>query len=1632
MKLFKKGLSLILAIVMLISVVPMTTFANNETKKKLKVDTSVSETDVNELKIDGEILSLRDEFTKVYELEDGTYYEVKSLNPLHTKNGKQWQDVSKIAEPNKVADIEAALKSVPQTNNRTAGSNEAKDITTDFSFWCRHYNYENGYSANSTLLDVEDLMHVGISTYGDNSENVTISAQLTINLSVVNSTEDNVYMFENPNSISDFSTATFNDLYCMENADAHLLDMAYVNETGAYTFDLTDAFNRWSKGYSENNGIVFNTVDLESTVTNVVSTRRYRTVNPFSNTSTYHQVDMGRAGTVYIDDFTNQLYLRTNEISVASNLAPVQVQRLINYPIPSNSSNYYGADTRINYEAMIERVYVDNNQKSMYLWHAVNGQSIYFIAENGPSSVDDTENAGYTLSTQSSSGISGTDFSGFTLTTPENSTITFRSDGRMTNLVDQYGDEIYIKYMVANDKIDYIQDGLNRRYVFEYSSGSSLLNDITVKYRQGVMYKQLTVDGEDVKYSYTYTNAGERYNLLSAITFPNGESVSYTYDTNGYLSTITDIDGRRLTINYSQTVPAYSMSVNNVACNITRTVDTVNRYPAVSGYVEQIPNVDDDPNSANYQAYFTVSSLEIDNHNSYQRKFTDHKGNVSLIKYDHDLRPVFTKNDKGVYASYQYAQDAQQDDTITTFSPSGFENNMVSNPNFDVNTSGWTLSNSTNISRRRVSHPDFSNNYMMRFVGNNTANLFAYTTINASNIATGSVLVLSGKGIANAPVNNENNFFGIEVYSCSNSSGANAQLLYQLPFDTTVYYEQQEAIGAFSLTNQTSYLMVKLVFSKQSGTALFDDIQLALASDGVVTNVANQPTGSSNPSDTTLTYNNKGLLTSKTKTNPATNESKVTTFSYDNKYFLSEYGNNNISTDYVYDSKSGLVTSKAGSYGSTTYESSPLFLLKKVSTAVSGLSSGNSIDTYYTYVADRVKTITNNSQTYSFEYNSFGKVKEIKLKGTNEATVSPLTEYNYKGTSDKLNYIEFANGDRIDYTYNAAGKITEIYADNGLQARDPDYRYYYYDYYYDGSGNLTAVYDEVSEWCIEYSNNSYTITRGDDDEVIYSDVINSGTQEHDYSVFGMDYNQSETKTSDQQNNTVLNTSLDLSFTSSNNDDYEESVSGTSKVDYFGRKTDISFDSETVENPFLDGDEITRYEVKTDFHKSNSGIIDDRITFGKTSITNEQTEIERHFKSTYEYDSDGRISKVFYALSDDSNELDNNLALAYYYEYDEANQVKVCVNVLNNELYTYSYDSSGNIAEKKRYGENDYTFNTSTCTYTLSNASDTNQYTYNVKGLLATYNGHTITTNANGNPEDYYNGNTHYRLVWVGNRLMSAIEMSGDNERYRFDYCYDENGMLIKKTKVDNPGSDNEQEVSKTEYVWNDGKMSGYRYWFKESGNWYSLSGKYIYDGDEAIGVLTHSDVYSSNLITLNDIYDNTEVLTNNIFWFVKDAQGNTVSIYSPRNDFSLDINREANGFPGFGATGCMIDCIDEYCHRQNGRWAGIATALGIAFAMGDVQRFNASDYKGFLYDYDTNLCFADGRYYSPSLGRFLNIGDLRDMTKDIGNSAIANPFAFCNNDTINNCVEKGTVKPFVETQLDVNYVTNWYKYFKQH
>ena len=104
-----------------------------------------------------------------------------------------------------------------------------------------------------------------------------------------------------------------------------------------------------------------------------------------------------------------------------------------------------------------------------------------------------------------------------------------------------------------------------------------------------------------------------------------------------------------------------------------------------------------------------------------------------------------------------------------------------------------------------------------------------------------------------------------------------------------------------------------------------------------------------------------------------------------------------------------------------------------------------------------------------------------------------------------------------------------------------------------------------------------------------------------------------------------------------------------------------------------------------------------------------------------------------------------------------------------KTFTYTYDNSGNILNRKEYA---YT------TGTTGSATDTVIYTYGDSGwkdLLTAYDGQTITYDAVGNPLSYRNGMS---FTWEhGRRLASASLSDGTH----ITYTYNPEGMRTGKT-----------------------------------------------------------------------------------------------------------------------------------------------------------------------------------------------------------------------------------------------------------
>lgn len=80
-------------------------------------------------------------------------------------------------------------------------------------------------------------------------------------------------------------------------------------------------------------------------------------------------IDMGRAGTVYINDFNGSLTIVRNEIGLDGSLAPVQIQSILN---PYNEvSRFTGRNFRNNYESTISL------KDDTFVWDMCTGEKAY-------------------------------------------------------------------------------------------------------------------------------------------------------------------------------------------------------------------------------------------------------------------------------------------------------------------------------------------------------------------------------------------------------------------------------------------------------------------------------------------------------------------------------------------------------------------------------------------------------------------------------------------------------------------------------------------------------------------------------------------------------------------------------------------------------------------------------------------------------------------------------------------------------------------------------------------------------------------------------------------------------------------------------------------------------------------------------------------------------------------------------------------------------------------------------------------------------------------------------------------------------------------------------------------------------
>ena len=419
-------------------------------------------------------------------------------------------------------------------------------------------------------------------------------------------------------------------------------------------FNITKMLYEWLSGEKENNGIAIlgydNTVpgiglflNFSSNPNNTYLFLDYVETSGYNDTYDYHTQDVGRAGTSYIHDFTQKLLIKRDDIALSGNIMPVSISFLYNpalllktektnniYPPEDGTQltipEVYGNHWLTNYNRM---VYIDAYTSGILpniSYVTENGSVIHFTAEEQEDgtfqfveeNTTDSGGSGYTLVFDEETAEGPQDIQ---IQTPNGETEIFDECGRLIKIYrEKYPDQsvniVYVGDFVSDMNlyaIDYITDGVGRKFDFVYDAQSGLLQNIQCFAADGTAIKGGSTS-LNLKMTYGYDENGN----LTKVSFPDGASAYYQYDANG-----------RMTVANSRNM-----------YKLTYTYDDFGRVHEISESAQDISTL---------SGYTLGNVITITPEEPYQVTFRDESGTCETIQFDKCGRTVLVTDARGNY-----------------------------------------------------------------------------------------------------------------------------------------------------------------------------------------------------------------------------------------------------------------------------------------------------------------------------------------------------------------------------------------------------------------------------------------------------------------------------------------------------------------------------------------------------------------------------------------------------------------------------------------------------------------------------------------------------------------------------------------------------------------------------------------------------------------------------------------------------------------------------------------------------------------------------------------------------------------------------------------------------------------------
>jgi len=363
----------------------------------------------------------------------------------------------------------------------------------------------------------------------------------------------------------------------------------------------------------------------------------YRNQTGIEDYLSYHTQNIGRAGTVYTNDYNGNLVLTHQDASTPGSRFPVSINHVFN----TNDKNIdigYGAGYRLNLSQILEKTIIGDVDYTKYIDE--DGTAHYFREINGEWT--DEDGLGLTIE------MSGT-----------NVIMKDKKGNKSTFQKYSIGDKWHLKEIedTNGNKITLTLGIINGEYVVTKATDAAG-DSIILTYLNNLLYS-ITESEKTIYYGYQGNN-------LKSITYTDGKVSEYKYDSNHTLTCVKNVDNSYIEYEFYE--------------GLTSRVKNIKEYGADGTLGNTL--------SIKYEQNLTTITDNSGYKNTYN--FNNYGQAINIADFGKGMEDLANAYGK----SYQYGTSNGSKNKLTLESKlvavNKLPNNLLKNPEFMNGLEGWT------------------------------------------------------------------------------------------------------------------------------------------------------------------------------------------------------------------------------------------------------------------------------------------------------------------------------------------------------------------------------------------------------------------------------------------------------------------------------------------------------------------------------------------------------------------------------------------------------------------------------------------------------------------------------------------------------------------------------------------------------------------------------------------------------------------------------------------------------------------------------------------------------------------------------------------------------------------------------